>query len=208
VFTGNIEQVGKVISMEEKRGQTRIIVQTKFSDLAVGENISLNGVCLTVVEFSPKGEICFLLNEDILSCSNLKNLEAEKKVNLERSLTLQNHISGHVVYGNIDTTGTLLSIVAGASVSPYKLSIALDPKYGRYCAEKAPISVNGVSLTIHSLQETKHKEFLISALVTSSTWQNTSFAELKVGDSVNIEVDILAKYIERLCPNVQQPLSV
>lgn len=205
MFTGIVEQVGKVISLEEKRGQMRALVQTKFTDLALGESISVNGVCLTVSEATPKGEAYFFLSEETLACSNLKGLEAGSRVNLERALTLSSRLSGHMVQGHIDATGTLLNIMEGPE--HHKLSIALDSKYGRYCVEKGSIAVNGVSLTINSLTETKQKEFMISVLIIPHTWQHTNFSDLKIGAPLNIEVDVLAKYIERLCPNLQQPLN-
>jgi riboflavin synthase len=205
MFTGIVEQVGKVISLEEKRGQMRALIQTKFTDLALGESIAINGVCLTVSESTPKGEAHFFLSEETLACSNLKVLEAGSRVNVERALTLSSRLSGHMVQGHVDTTGTLLNIAEGSE--HHKLSIALDPKYGRYCVEKGSIAINGVSLTINSLTETKQKEFIISVLVIPHTWQNTNFSDLKIGAPLNVEVDVLAKYIERLCPNLQQPLN-
>lgn len=206
MFTGIIEQVGKVISLEEKRGQMRALIATKFTDLAIGESVAVNGVCLTVSESTAKGEACFFLSEETLACSNLKLLEPESKVNLERALTLQSRLSGHMVQGHVDATGTLLNITPGAD--HHKLSIALDPKFGRYCVEKGSVTVNGVSLTINSLTETKQKEFMISVLIIPHTWNHTNLSALKIGDPLNIEVDVLAKYIERLCPqHWQQPLN-
>jgi riboflavin synthase len=85
------------------------------------------------------------------------------------------------------------------------MTVALDPKYGRYCVEKGSITINGVSLTINHLIETKLNEFMVTFLIVPHTWKNTTLSSLKIGDEVNVEVDILAKYIERLCPQLQMP---
>ena len=166
MFTGLVEKVGKVLSVEDRRGQRRVQIKTPWADLQNGESVSVNGVCLTVAEFNPKGEALFFVSEESLERSNLHKLEENSPVNLE-----------------------------------------LDPKYGRYCVEKGSISINGVSLTINALIETKLNEFMITFLIVPHTWKHTTFADLKIGDEVNVEVDILAKYIERLCPQLNAPSS-
>jgi riboflavin synthase len=205
VFTGIIEEVGKVISLEERRGQKKLTVKTAWTDLQSGESISVNGVCLTVTEPTPKGEATFFVSEESLERSTLGLLEPEKRVNLERALTLNSRMGGHWVQGHVDAKGMILNLIEGSD--HHKVTLALDPKYGRYCVEKGSISVNGVSLTINSLTETKLNEFMVSFLIVPHTWKNTTLSELKSGDFVNVEVDILAKYIERLCPQLQMPLN-
>jgi riboflavin synthase len=203
MFTGLVEKVGKVLAVEDRRGQRRVQVKTGWDDLKNGESIAVNGVCLTVAEFSPKGEILFFVSEESLERSNLNRLEPDSSVNLERALTLSSRMGGHWVQGHVDTKGLVLNLSEGSD--HHKLTVALDPKYGRYCVEKGSIAVNGVSLTINSLTETKLNEFMISALIVPHTWKNTTFSELKIGEEVNVEVDILAKYIERLCPQLNAP---
>ncbi len=205
MFTGIIEEVGKVISLEERRGQKKLTVKTAWTDLQSGESISVNGVCLTVTEPTPKGEATFFVSEESLERSTLGLLEPEKRVNLERALTLNSRMGGHWVQGHVDAKGMILNLIEGSD--HHKVTLALDPKYGRYCVEKGSISVNGVSLTINSLTETKLNEFMVSFLIVPHTWKNTTLSELKSGDFVNVEVDILAKYIERLCPQLQMPLN-
>lgn len=201
MFTGMIEEVGKVLSLEERRGQKKLMLKTPWTDLQPGENISVNGISLTVIEPTPKGEATFVVSEENLEHSTLGLLEAEKKVNLERSMILGSRMGGHWVQGQVDAKGMVLNMTEGSD--HHKVTIALDKKYGRYCVQKGSISINGVSLTIHSLTETKLSEFMVSFLIAPHVWKNTTLSELKSGDFVNVEVDILAKYVERLCPQLQ-----
>ncbi len=205
MFTGLIEKIGKVQSVEDRRGQRKAVIQTGFTDLQNGESISINGICLTVTESNPKGDAHFFISEETLACSNLKDLQEGQKVNLERAVKASDRMGGHFVQGHVDTTGLLLNSSPGHD--HHKLSIALDPKYGRYCVEKGSIAVNGVSLTINHLQQTKQNEFIVSLLIIPHTWKHTNLSEIQPGGTVNIEVDVLAKYIEKLCPNFIQPLS-
>lgn len=205
MFTGLVEQVGKVETAEDRRGQRKIQIQTKFTDLQAGESISVNGVCLTVTEAGPKGEAYFFVSEESLERSTLGKLEAGSKVNLERALQVGARMGGHWVQGHVDVKGMVLNVVEGAD--HHRVTLALDPKYGRYCVEKGSIAVEGVSLTINSLIETKLNEFMVTFLVIPHTWKNTTLNQLKTGDAVNVEVDVLAKYIERLCPQLTVPSS-
>ena len=126
-------------------------------------------------------------------------------MNLERAVSFGSRMGGHWVQGHVDVKGLVLTLAEGPD--HHRMTVALDPKYGRYCVEKGSIAINGVSLTINSLIETKLNEFMVSFLIVPHTWKNTTLSELKSGDFVNVEVDILAKYIERLCPQLQPQLS-
>lgn len=200
MFTGTIEQTGKVISADDRRGQRRIVVQTRWEDLALGESISLNGVGLTVAEVTAQHQAQFLLSEEILERTTLNKLEPEMKVNLERAPTPTTRLSGHFVQGSIDAKGLVLNLVESEGV--HKLTVALDAKYGRYCVERGSIAIEGVSLTIHSLTETKLNEFMVTCAILPQVWKNTNFSNLKIADAVNVEVDVLAKYIEKLSPQL------
>ncbi len=205
MFTGLIEQVGKVESAEDKRGQRKIQVQTKFSDLKAGESVAINGACLTVTEAGAKGEAFFFISEETLERTTLGKLAAGSKVNLERAMQFGERMGGHWVQGHVDVKGMVLHCAEGADHQ--RITVALDPKFGRYCVEKGSIAIDGVSLTINSITETRLSEFMVSFLVIPHTWKNTTLSELKTGDHVNVEVDILAKYIERLCPQLTAPSS-
>lgn len=203
MFTGIVEQTGKVLSAEDRRGQRKILVQTKWDDLKLGESIAINGVCLTVAETGKNGEAQFFLSEETLERSTLGKLEVESKVNLERALTPTSRMGGHFVQGHVDAQGLVLNL--SEHDGQHKLTVALDPKHGRYCVEKGSIAIEGVSLTINELIETKLNEFMVSCLLVPHTWKHTTFSALKIGDAVNVEVDVLAKYIERLCPQLTPP---
>lgn len=202
MFTGIIEQTGKVLLAEDRRGQRRLQIQTKWEDLALGESIAVNGVCLTVSETSGKDAL-FFVSEESLERSTLGKLETGSTANLERALQFNGRMGGHWVQGHVDVKGMLLNLTEGSD--HWKMTVALDPKYGRYCVEKGSITINGVSLTINNLIETKLNEFMVTFLIVPHTWKNTTLSALKIGDEVNVEVDILAKYIERLCPQLQTP---
>jgi riboflavin synthase len=206
MFTGLVEKVGKIISAEDRRGQRRMRIKTGLSDLQLGESIAVNGVCLTVAEADAKGEALFFVSEESLDRSNLGKLEAESAVNLERAMQLGDRMGGHWVQGHVDTKGLVLNVSSGHD--HHKLTVALDPKFGRYCVEKGSITIDGVSLTINQLIETKLNEFMLTFLIVPHTWKNTTFSELKAGSFVNVEVDVLAKYIEKLCPQLNQVNSI
>jgi riboflavin synthase len=197
MFTGIIESVGKVLSLEERRGQRKIQIKTPWEDLKLGESIAINGVCLTVSEATPKGECQFFVSEESLERSTLGKLEVNSAVNLERAMVFGGRMGGHWVQGHVDAKGLILNLSEGSD--HHKITLALDPKYGKYCVEKGSITLNGVSLTINDLTITKLNEFMISLLIVPHTWKNTNFSSLKIGEEVNVEVDVLAKYIEKLC---------
>lgn len=201
MFTGVIEQTGKILSAEDRRGQRKVVVQTRWEDLQLGETIALNGVRLTVAEAGAKGEAQLYLSEEIIERSTLGKLAPEAKVNLERALTPTSRMGGHFVQGHIDAQGLILNL--GESEGQYKITIALNAKYGRYCVEKGSVAIEGVSLVIQSITETKLNEFMFTCVIPAHIWKNTSLASLKISEAANVEVDILAKYIERLCPQLQ-----
>lgn len=201
MFTGLVEQIGKVESVEDRRGQRKIQVHTKWNDLHTGESVSVSGVCLTVAEATTKGDAFFFVSEETLERSTLGKLEAGSKVNLERAMQFGGRMGGHWVQGHVDTKGMVLNNVEGAD--HHRITLALDPKYGKYCVEKGSIAVDGVSLTINTITETRNKEFMVSFLIVPHTWKHTTMSGLKTGDACNVEVDILAKYIERLCPQLE-----
>ncbi|MGZ3693742.1 MAG: riboflavin synthase [Bdellovibrionota bacterium] len=203
MFTGIIEQTGKVLNVSDRAGQRKIVVQTRWEDLKLGESISINGVCLTISEITNQTHAQFFLSEETLERSTLGKLEPESKVNLERALTPTSRMGGHFVQGHVDAKGLILNLTEADG--QHKLTVALDHKYGRYCVEKGSIAIEGVSLTINSLTETKLNEFMVSCVLVPHTWKNTTFSNLKIADAVNVEVDVLAKYIERLCPQLTPP---
>jgi riboflavin synthase len=200
MFTGLVEQMGKVESAEDRRGQRKLHITTKYNDLAAGESVSVGGVCLTVTEASAKGDAFFFVSEETLERTTLGKLEKGSTVNLERAMQFGGRMGGHWVQGHVDAKGMVLNNVQGDGI--HRVTVALDPKYGKYCVEKGSITIDGVSLTINTITETRNKEFMVSFLVIPHTWKNTTISQLKIGDACNVEVDILAKYIERLSPQL------
>jgi riboflavin synthase len=165
--------------------------ETKSDPVHLGESIANNGVCLTVTEFSDS-HLKFDLSPETIERSSLARLKLGSKVNLERSLRMGDRLSGHWVQGHVDGTARVTEITEVAA-GYYDLTIEpTESKLLKYCVKKGSLSVDGISLTIHSLNQ-KHLKFQIIP----HTWAMTCLSDLSIGDLVNIEVDILAKYIER-----------
>ena len=165
--------------------------RAKSDPIALGESIASNGVCLTVTEFSPS-HLKFDLSPETIERSSLKRLKVGSKVNLERSLRMGDRLSGHWVQGHVDGTARVTEI---AEVAAGYFDLAIEPtdlNLLKYCVKKGSISVDGISLTIHSLNQNQLKFQIIP-----HTWAMTCLSDLSIGDLVNIEVDLLAKYIER-----------
>jgi len=199
MFTGIIERQGKVLNLESQGDSLKILVASGYSDLELGESVAVNGVCLTVAELpsSSSGDASFFISSESLQRTNLGSLKLGSLLNLERALTLQTRLSGHLVQGHVDGKAKLLEIVPGSE--SYPMSFELPEELSRYCVEKGSITMNGVSLTINSATETVGNRVRVDVRLIPHTWSHTNLSQLAPGDFVNIEVDILAKYVERLC---------
>ena len=188
MFTGIVEEVGTVA--EAAKNRLRITGGLVMESLAVSDSIALNGVCLTVVERT--GDVFTVdVVEETLSRTNLGALKAGDIVNLERALTPSSRMGGHIVQGHVDGTG----VVDRMSGTPQErmLWVTLRPELMRYVVEKGFIALDGISLTV---AKTGTAEF--SVAVIPYTAEHTSLKARAQGDRVNIEIDILAKYVERL----------
>ena len=188
MFTGIVEEVGEV-AQTAPHG-LRIAGGLVMDALAVSDSIAINGVCLTVTERTAT-EFAVDVVEETLSRTNLGDLSPGGIVNLERALTPSSRMGGHVVQGHVDGTGEVVSF--GGAPEERVLRVRLSPELARYVVEKGFIAVDGISLTV-AWQE--GAEF--SVAVIPYTEQHTALRARKPGDRVNIEVDILAKYVERL----------
>ena len=188
MFTGIIEEAGTV--READRGNLVIACETVLEDTNLGDSIAINGVDLTVVRMD--GE-CLHFNcmPETYRRSNLGQLRAGDLVNLERSLQATSRLSGHLVRGVVEATGTLLSLTPeeDAVITRYEA----PPDILRHCVVKGPISVDGVSLTVVAKDETSFSVSLVQY-----TQENTNLTRKKPGDSVNLESDIIARYVEQL----------
>ncbi len=191
MFTGIITDIGTIKSIE-KRGDTRIVVESSYnmSSVAIGASIACSGPCLTVVE---KGGSWFAIeaSAETMSRTTVGNWIEGSRINLERALSLGDELGGHIVSGHVDGIAEIVSDdPEGDSIRfVFRVSDDLKP----YIAEKGSVSLDGVSLTVNSVQD---REFGVNII--SHTQSETTFGDRKAGDLVNIEVDMLARYVARL----------
>lgn len=195
MFTGLVEEIGK-ISTITKSGDGRIIrveCDKILSDLKIDDSVAIEGVCQTVV--SIKGKIFEVVAvEETLRKTNFKNLSIGKKVNLERAIRLSDRLGGHIVQGHVDTIGEVKSIVQ--ETNNYLVSIEFPKEFKKWVIPVGSICLNGVSLTVAKVNDN-----LITVAVIPHTWQVTTLGKLKTGDLINIEFDVLGKYIENMMLN-------
>jgi riboflavin synthase len=192
VFTGIVEELGSVVAVKELGDAARIEVRGPLvvGDARQGDSIAVNGVCLTVLDVVGEGFTADVMKET-LDRSSLGVLRPGDPVNLERAATLGTRLGGHLVQGHVDGLGTLLS--REASKQWEVLTIGLPERLSRYLVEKGSITVDGVSLTVVSVAA---EQFTVSLIPT--TLRFTTLGAKRPGDPVNLEVDVLAKYVERL----------
>ncbi|MFF8787805.1 riboflavin synthase [Streptomyces sp. NPDC015125] len=192
MFTGIVEELGEVAAVEDLGDSSRFRLRGPVvtEDAKHGDSIAVNGVCLTVVD-TADGEFTADVMAETLNRSSLGALSAGSRVNLERPMALGGRLGGHLVQGHVDGTGTLVERIPGEHWEIVK--IALPAALSRYVVEKGSITVDGVSLTV---VEVGDDFFTISLIPT--TLALTTLGIKKAGDPVNLEVDVLAKYVERL----------
>lgn len=191
MFTGIIETVGTVTSINGQGSSTHFRIESEISrELKIDQSVSHNGVCLTVVNFTNNAHEVVAVKETLLK-SNLGRIRAGDKVNLERCMLNNGRFDGHIVQGHVDQMGTLKSIKdEGGS---WLFEFEYDPSSGNITVEKGSIAVNGVSLTCFNCTE---KNFTIAVI--PFTYEHTNFNLLRKGDTVNLEFDIIGKYVKRL----------
>lgn len=191
MFTGIIETLGEVVDIHTVQKNVEIYISSIFStDLKIDQSIAHNGVCLTVDQTAPSWHRCTLIAET-LDKSNFNNLQKGDLVNLERSVIIGSRLDGHFVQGHVDTTTTCLEINDSDGSWVYKFS--LPSTSSQLVVPKGSITINGVSLTISDL-----KEAYFEVSIIPYTFHHTNFHKLRPGDLVNIEFDILGKYIHRI----------
>lgn len=196
MFSGIIERLAPVQSAVLTDNRLILTLATGYGDLELGESIAVNGVCLTVVEFDTAGVAQFFVSAETIARSNLGTLAAGGFANLERSVSLATRLSGHLVQGHVDGKARLLA--ATASDGAYLLELALPRETSRYCVEKGSIALNGISLTLNAVEDApEHSTIRITII--PHTWEHTNLQHLTIGSEVNVEVDVMAKYVERLC---------
>lgn len=192
MFTGIIEELGRVRDVERKGEDARMVIEAQLvtSDAHEGDSIAVNGVCLTVLELR-KDSFAADVSRETLNRSTLGSLQAGSRVNLERSVTPMTRLGGHLVQGHVDARGEFLG--AEAHGGSWTVRIAYPPELARYLVFKGSVAVEGISLTIAELADG-----YFEIAVIPKTWEVTNFSQLRPGDAVNLEADVIAKYVERL----------
>jgi riboflavin synthase len=193
VFTGIIEELGEVVGKEDLTDAARFVIRGPVvtADAGHGDSISVNGVCLTVVEVQADGQFTADVMKETLDRSSLRGVGVGSRVNLERAAALNSRLGGHIVQGHVDGTGHVIARTPSEHWDVVR--IALPTSLSRYVVEKGSITVDGVSLTVSAVG---HDWFEISLIPT--TLELTTLGRAEVGTQVNLEVDIIAKYVERL----------
>lgn len=192
MFTGIIEELGRVRSIEQRGENARIVIdcQLVVEGTNHGDSIAVNGVCLTALDIEA-GSFAADVSKETLSRTTLGGLEAGTPVNLERSVTPATRLGGHIVQGHVDARGQLLRVEDHGE--SWTVRFGFPPEIGRYLVFKGSVAVEGISLTIAKLAD----EFFEVAII-PKTWEVTNLSSLKIGESVNLEVDVIGKYVERL----------
>jgi riboflavin synthase len=191
MFTGIIETMGKVAALREDGGNLHLTIQnTLAAKLKIDQSVAHNGVCLTVVDIEEDRYTVTAIKET-LEKTNLSGLQQGDWINLERAMKLGDRLDGHIVQGHIDQIGTCEAITE-ASGSWY-FTFSYDANLGNVTIEKGSITINGVSLTVVGSERNR-----FSAAIIPYTYEHTNFKNLKVGDLVNLEFDVIGKYLKRL----------
>ena len=193
MFTGIISAIGNISAIEHKGGDCRLTInigKLSLSDTQLGDSIAVSGVCLTAVELG-KQHFCADVSNETLSRSTLKNAVVGTPVNLELALTPTTRMGGHIVSGHVDGIGELVELKPDAR--SWRLSFKVPDELAKYIAEKGSITINGISLTVNTVNGA-----VFSVNIVPHTLKETTLADIKVGNQVNLEVDLLARYLERL----------
>lgn len=192
MFTGLVEEIGIVKNIKPLGKGREIIISSKVinKELQIGDSVNVNGVCQTVETYD-SNSFKVTAVEETLKKTNLGSLKVNDKVNLESSLTMSKKLGGHFVLGHIDTTGTISKIEK--LTASWNLTVKYPKEYSKYLIHVGSIAIDGVSLTV---AENSESDF--SVAVIPHTWENTIFHSKKSGDSVNLEFDVLGKYVDNI----------
>lgn len=195
MFTGIIEEIGTIKSFRTVNENAEITVECSkiLQDTKIGDSVSINGVCQTVVNIT---ETTFSaeVSKETLNVTNFSELKSGDKVNLERALTLNERIGGHLVSGHVDNVAKFIS--AKKLSDFYNMTFEVNKETARYIVKKGSITLNGISLTVADISDTT-----ITVAVIPHTYETTNLSMLKEGEKINIETDVFAKYIEKFLLN-------
>ena len=192
MFSGIIENKGFVFKFEKKK-DFRLVLDTnlKYKDIKKGSSVCCNGICLTVISKKKKKkytQLSFDVSQETINCSNFNVIKKGDEINIEKSLRVGDEISGHFVFGHVDDTSKLISIKKVGDSHEIKLEIS--KKIKKFIAKKGSVSLNGISLTVNQVKN----NFIVLNII-PFTWLNTNLKGLKIGDRINLEVDMLARYV-------------
>ncbi len=191
MFTGLVEATGSVLSLESKGEQARLTLDLPFAaELAPGDSVAVNGCCLTVAELSANGTAFDLLAQT-LKVTSLGVLATGSVVNLERAMMVGDRFGGHFVQGHVDSTGIVTRLETNGQ--DHIVGVSLPPEIHRLCIDKGSLTLDGISLTIAELGADGAVFW-----ITPHTWEHTHLKTAKVGQAMNLEVDMLAKYVDKL----------
>lgn len=192
MFTGIIEELGRVRSVEQRGDNARLVIEARLvtEDIHDGDSIAVNGVCLTALDVQ-KDSFAADVSRETLNRSTLGRLQPGAPVNLERSVTPVTRLGGHLVQGHVDARGKVVS--ATDHGGSWTVRIAYPREIARYLVFKGSVAVEGISLTISELTD----DYFEIAII-PKTWEVTNFSHLRPGDEVNLEADVIAKYVERI----------
>ncbi len=197
MFTGIVEELGEIVAREDLTDAARFTVRGPVvtTDAKHGDSIAVNGVCLTVVDVLDKDSFTADVMQETLNRSSLDNLAAGSRVNLERAAAVDSRLGGHIVQGHVDGTGSVISRTPSENWTVVRIS--LPASISRYVVEKGSITVDGVSLTVSALGGEPGDEWFEISLI-PTTLSLTTLGGAEAGTTVNLEVDVIAKYVERL----------
>ncbi|MBM4207600.1 MAG: riboflavin synthase [Gammaproteobacteria bacterium] len=193
MFTGIIASIGTITHIEHKGGDCRLTISTgklPLADVQLGDSIAVNGVCLTAIELG-KQHFCADVSNETLSRTTLNTAVIGTPVNLELALTPSTRLGGHIVSGHVDGLGELVKQKPDAR--SIRMTFKAPSNLAKYITAKGSITINGISLTVNTVNGAQ-----FSVNIVPHTLHETTLSEIKVGDKVNLEVDLLARYLERL----------
>ena len=206
MFTGIVEEVGKVTSIREERGTRRLTVAASelIKELKKGDSIAVSGVCLTAVGLTPDS-VAFDLAEETWNRTSFSRMQVGTLVNLELPIRADGRFGGHVVQGHVDGTGEFLALDRIPAAEDYWLQIRIPADLARYVIFKGSLSIEGISLTVAKIEGTE-----VTVAIIPHTWEMTNLRSLKPGDPVNLEVDMIAKYVEKMMKgeSVNSPITL
>lgn len=203
MFTGIIEELGAIesVTTQAAGSRIRVLCKTVLDDAVEGCSICTNGVCLTAVDLRP-GSFAADLSPETLRASNLGDLRPGHRVNLERSLSASGRLSGHIVQGHVDATGEFLALDS-LGAENWWLRIRVPADVEKLLVYKGSIAIDGISLTVASIEAD-----VLSVTIVPHTWSHTTIGLRKPGERVNLECDILAKYVDKLLRRIETPKSL